>query len=57
MLNTTFDMTFCPTCDGETRDVEVPLCPECLEIREEEEDVRVEAGMKCGICAYGIGTS
>ena len=26
-------------------------CGECLEIR--IDDARVEAGMKCGVCAYG----
>jgi hypothetical protein len=31
------------------------VCKECGEIR--DEDARVAAGMKCGICAYGIGTS
>ena len=41
----------CDQCDDEAR------CGECGEVRLDEEgeiDARVEAGMKCGVCAYGL---
>ena len=40
---------FCSRCRDHTGFEEV--CPECLEPR--SNDDRVEAGMKCGPCAYG----
>ena len=39
----------CDLCEDELR--ELWQCKECLEIR--VDDARVEAGMKCGQCAYG----
>ena len=38
----------CPDCEEEKRD---GVCGECGEYR--PDDARVEAGMKCGVCAYG----
>ena len=39
----------CDLCEDELR--ELWQCKECLEIRVDH--ARVEAGMKCGQCAYG----
>ena len=39
----------CDLCEDELK--EQWQCKECLEIR--IDDARVEANMKCGVCAYG----
>ena len=42
----------CDKCQEEDREEELRwTCMECEEVR--FEDARVEAGMKCGHCAYG----
>jgi hypothetical protein len=38
---------------GNLVDDDKQICPECGEDR--PGDARVEAGMKCGVCAYGSG--
>ena len=47
----------CDQCEDELKQSEdAARCIECEEIRIDEYgdiDIRVEAGMKCGVCAYG----
>ena len=49
-------LAVCTECfDGLDAEKDV-TCIECYEIRIDEDgelDARVEAGMKCGVCAYG----